>query len=164
METSLPSSTDQDFRRYAKIIVPRKRPSKRRYEHCQQGAMISNSELMCRWTNDNTFTALKWLARQTGAGCRGAPEDINDVVFGEFWKALSNKRVLGEAAIDVAYQAALLAYQRYTGVEVEPVPCPECGHKDLASRRRNDFLCRNCGWKAQPGSFGAAHIVSLADN
>ena len=111
------------------------------------------------------FTALKWLARQTGAGYDSSPDELNEVVFGAFWEAMPEKRRdITQARLDVASEAALAAFAKYTGEVVSPIACPECGDEDSRSRSGNNFSCRKCGWAAPEGAFGAIHIASQAQN
>ena len=113
--------------------------------------------------DEATFTALKWVARQTGAEYRSSPEDLNEIVFGAFGEAMPTKRRdITHARLDVASDAALAAFAKYTGKVVTHIACPECGDEDPRSRNGNNFTCRKCGWAAPEGAFGAIHIASQA--
>ena len=115
--------------------------------------------------DESTFTALKWVARQTGAGYRSSPEALDEIVFGAFWEAMpTSRRDITQARIDVASDAALAAFAKYTGKVVTHIACPECGDEDPRSQNGNNFTCRKCGWAAPEGAFGAIHIASQAQN
>ena len=109
---------------------------------------------------DSIFTALKWLARETGAGYEDSPEELNDAVFDPFWKTMPDRKIVRQAEIDVAYQATISAFEQYTEEEVSPYPAPSARTKTTAAAAETDFTCRACGWQAPDGAFGA---IFLAD-
>ena len=107
---------------------------------------------------DRTFTAMKWLARETGAGYENSPEELNSVVYGAFWDAMPETGEPTQEQVDEAFRAGIRAFEEYTGTPSIPAACPSCGDQDRRSRSGNDFTCRACGWTAVSGTFGAVYI------
>ena len=126
----------------------RERPTQRRQEEVDQA--------------DRLFTALKWLARETGAGYSNSPVELNAIVFGAFWSALPDKRTLSQEEIDLACQTAIAAFEADTGEEAVIAPCPICMNQDRRSRTGNNFECVNCGWTPPEGTFGLYFSISKA--
>ena len=112
---------------------------------------------------DRVLIVLKWLARETGVRYASSSQELNDVVFGAFWKTPPARRVVCQAEIDFAYQAAMSNFGQYAEQEVSPVPCPMCQDRVRLSRRENDFTCRACRWSALDGTFGATFVAGIAE-
>ena len=91
---------------------------------------------------DAAFTAMKLIARETGAGYEDSPPGLTAAVYNAFWNNMPNSPTVTQEQIDAAYRAALDAYEKLTGVRPEPAPCPECGNRDPESRKGNNFTCR----------------------
>jgi hypothetical protein len=111
---------------------------------------------------DAVFTAMKWIARETGAGYGDSPPGLTEKVHDAFWNALPDSPAATQEQVDAAHRAALDAYEKLTGVRPEPAPCPECGDQDPESRNGNNFTCMACGWSAPEGAFGAVHTAMQA--
>ena len=121
-----------------------------------------NREEMELNATDDTYTAMKWLARLTGAGYENSPPDLTEVIYDAFWKAMPDTSIPTKDQIETAYQAGLKAFQEYTGITPEPARCPQCGDRNPDSRNGNNFKCLACGWSSPDGAFGAIYISMMA--
>ena len=153
--------------RHGDVTVATRRGTRCDVHDAQIKAEVQENDLRAQLKEDaeidmheRIWTALKWVARQTGAGYRSSPDALNAVVFDAFWEAMPDTRSVGQSRIDVAYDAAIAAYEKHARTKVAPIACLECGDQGAYNRRNNDFTCRNCGWKAEPGSFGAIYLLN----
>ena len=108
-------------------------------------------------TADMLFTAMKWLARITGAYSKSASDGLTEVVDEAFYSALPERTILTQAEVDVAFDAALLAFERWSGEEAVVPACPCCGNRRKHDRQGNSFRCSECGFETNV--FGAAHLM-----
>ena len=110
-------------------------------------------------TADLLFTAMKWLARTTGAYSGSTPNGLTKVVDEAFYSALPERTILTQAEVDVAFDAAVLAFEQWSGEEAVLPACPCCGSRHKHDRQGNNFRCSECGFETNV--FGAVHLLDI---